>query len=128
MDAVRTEFSFERLGVWQDARALTKRIYEATGAFPREEQFGLQSQIRRAAVSVASNIAEGTSRRSDNDKIRFTEIAYGSLMEVCCQLEIARDLNFLNAAAHREIRARIAVVAKKLGALRRSFLTRSRNP
>lgn len=115
-------FSFERLSVWQDARELTKSIYAATKTFPREETFGLRSQVCRAAVSVASNIAEGTSRRTYAEKIRFIEIAYGSLMEAFCQLKIASDLEMLDSAELKKLRPKFFEIAKKLGALKKVYV------
>lgn len=75
-------YSFERLDVWQKTRLLVKLVYTLTQKFPKEELFGLPSQIRRVIVSVSSNIAEGNSRFSPKDKAHFLSIAYGSLMEV----------------------------------------------
>jgi four helix bundle protein len=92
------EFSFEKLEVWLIARKFTKEIYRISSGFPDEEKFGLTSQIRRAAVSVSSNIAEGSSRRPGIEQTRYTEIAYGSLPEVLNQLNLAGDLNFISKA------------------------------
>ncbi|WGK63984.1 four helix bundle protein [Croceiramulus getboli] len=76
------EFSFEKLEVWSDAKDLVKQIYTQTKKFPDDEKFSLTSQLRRAAVSVGSNLAEGTSRRSKKDQAHFSNLAYSSLMEV----------------------------------------------
>ncbi|MBP3302558.1 MAG: four helix bundle protein [Opitutales bacterium] len=114
-------FAFERLEVWQSARKLVRRIYAKTRTFPWEEHFGLRLQVRRAVVSVASNIAEGTSRRSANDKVRFIEIAYGSLMEVYCQLKIAFDLKMVTDDDFSELRPEIFLIANKLSALKRTY-------
>ena len=73
-------FSFEKLKVWIDSKELIKAIYLITKAFPSEEKFGLTNQLRRASISVASNLAERTSRETHKDKARFTTIAYSSLM------------------------------------------------
>lgn len=75
------KYSFEKLEVWNDARNLVKMIYLQTDNFPEKERFGLSSQMQRAAVSIVSNITEGVSRSSVKEKIRFLELAYGSLME-----------------------------------------------
>lgn len=80
MDAY--QFSFEKLEVWQMARKLAVRIYKQTQSFPNEEKYGLTSQIRRSALSIGSNIAEGSTRASAKDQAHFTTVAYGSLMEV----------------------------------------------
>ncbi len=82
-------FRFEKLDVWQKAVEFADGVYGITGRFPGEERFGLTSQMRRAAVSISSNVAEGTGRSSDRDFAHFVEIAYGSLMEVVSQLKVA---------------------------------------
>ncbi len=86
-----TRFRFERLDVWQKAVVYARGIYAATKDFPTSERYGLTSQLRRASVSISSNIAEGSSRSSDIDFARFLEIAYGSLMECVSQMYIARQ-------------------------------------
>lgn len=87
--------SFEKLHAWQAARELTKQVYIFTRSFPKEEQFGLTSQMRRAASSVAANIAEGFSRQSIADKTHFYSIALGSLTELQSFLYIAMDVGYL---------------------------------
>ncbi|MFT6688187.1 MAG: four helix bundle protein [Saprospiraceae bacterium] len=89
------KFSFEKLNVWIDSKELIKMIYKLTYKFPDEEKFGLTCQLRRASVSVASNLAEGTSRKTNKDKAHFTTIAFSSLMEVLSQVIIAKELNFV---------------------------------
>ncbi|MGC3976962.1 MAG: four helix bundle protein [Paludibacteraceae bacterium] len=92
----RKIYSFEKLEVYKDARIYVKYVYLLTTEFfPDRERFGLVSQIQRAAVSVVSNIVEGTSRASNKEKERFIEIAYGSLLETYCQLQIAADLEYI---------------------------------
>ena len=88
-------FGFEKLEVWQKAVAFADAVYVVTRRFPDDERFGLTSQMRRAAVSVSSNIAEGSSRASEKDFVRFVEIAYGSLMEVVSQMYVAKRQGFL---------------------------------
>lgn len=90
--------NLKELKIWTKAIALSKNIYEITKVFPKEEQFGLTIQLRRAVVSVASNIAEGAGRNSDKELIQFLSIAYGSLFEVQTQVVIAQELNFINEA------------------------------
>ena len=87
--------SYRDLEVWQKSRALVVRIYKLTASFPKEEKLGLSSQLRRAAISIPSNIAEGRSRRATRDYIRFLDIAYGSMAEVETQLFIACDLEYV---------------------------------
>lgn len=90
----REERNHQRLRAWQESMALVEHIYQATADFPPDERFGLVSQLRRAAVSVPSNIAEGAARGSDADFIRFLYIARGSLSEVDTQLQIAERLGY----------------------------------
>jgi len=87
---------FTDLKVWQQARGLAKQTYNVTMTFPREEQFGLASQMKRAAVSVPSNIAEGFKRDTMKDKIRFYVQAYGSLTELQNQVIIANDVGLID--------------------------------
>ena len=93
------EKSYTELIVWQKSRALTKEIYDLTRPFPKDELFGLTSQMRRAAVSVPSNIAEGCGRQYTADTIRFLFIARGSLFELETQLYLATDLGYLATEA-----------------------------
>jgi len=86
--------NFKELIVWQKAHAFVLEVYRFTQKFPSDERFGLTSQIRRAAVSVPANIAEGFPKRSSNDKTRFFNIAQGSLEEVHYYLILARDLGY----------------------------------
>ncbi len=88
-------FPFEKLEVWQMARKLVCKIYEATKQFPATEKHGLVSQLNRAAVSVASNIAEGEGRITAKDNLRFLGVAWSSLMEVMNQLILAQDVGYL---------------------------------
>ena len=88
--------SFEDLSVWQDARKLTNKIYNITKKFPKEELYGLTSQISRATVSIVSNIAEGFDRRSDKELTNFLSMARGSSSEVQNDLYIALDLNYIS--------------------------------
>lgn len=86
----KANFKFENLDVWKEAINFAQEIYQVTKNFPKEEQFSLTSQLRRAAVSISSNIAEGSARRHDKDFIRFLRIALGSTFEVISQLHIAK--------------------------------------
>lgn len=111
-------YSFEKLRVWQHARILTKDIYKVTAQFPREELFGLTNQIRRAAVSIGSNIAEGSGRFSKKEKIRFFSIAYGSLLEVLSQLITSNDLNYIDGETLLNLRGKIEEISKMLSGLK----------
>jgi four helix bundle protein len=118
-------FSFQKLEVWQMAKKMVVEIYEMTSKFPPEERFGLTSQINRAAVSVASNIAEGSGRTSYKDQAHFTQTAYGSLMEMACQIEIAKELGFISGEQLERMLTSVVPIADKLSALRGSQLRRS---
>ena len=97
MQATRDKIKrFTDLNAWQTSRQLVKSIYQETEKFPRSEQFGLTSQMRRAAISVASNIAEGFRRTSMRDKLHFYVMAHGSLTELENQIILAEDLNFID--------------------------------
>ena len=121
---LKTRFSFEKLEVWQEARKLVVDTYALVRKFPKEERYALGDQIRRAVVSVPSNIAEGSGRVSLKEKIHFLEIAYGSLMEVYCQLQIAADLKFINETDIESIRPRFSLISSMLTALRTAFQKR----
>jgi four helix bundle protein len=109
----------ERLDVWRDAMDLVEMIYRLTAAFPQEERFGLTAQLRRSAVSIPSNIAEGAARRSTPEYLRFLSIARGSLSEASTQLQIARRLDYIDAIAEADelvdrIFARLTALIKTL--------------
>jgi four helix bundle protein len=108
---------FRNLEVWQLAHELTLSLYRQTKSFPPDERFGLTSQVRRAACSIEANLAEGCGRGSDIDFSRFVQIAMGSACEVQCHLQIALDLDFINAASHSAFEEQIQRVKRMLAAL-----------
>src|SRR5205085_3988960 len=116
----RTEYPFEKLRVWQSARKLARTVYKTTAKFPRSEIYGLTSQCNRAAISVAANLAEGTSRQSRKDQAHFSEMAYGSLTELACLLILANDIGILSETSERELRRGIEHVSVQLNALHRT--------
>src|SRR6266446_825705 len=116
----RQEYAFEKLRVWQTARELAREIYLKTSKFPQREIYGLTSQCNRAAVSVAANLAEGSSRRSRRDQAHFSEIAYGSMMELACLLVLCRDVEILLPESEQQLRALIEPLSSQLNALHRS--------
>ena len=118
------QFGFEKLTVWQNSRQLTAIIYKITNTFPKEERYCLVDQIRRAIISVASNLAEGSSRISSKDQAHFTNLAYSSLMEVLNQLYIANDLNYLSKGEFLELKKKISEISNQLNALRKSQLNK----
>lgn len=121
------KFSFEKLDVWHDARLFVKEIYQLTSKFPKEERYGLSSQLQRAAVSVISNITEGTSRFSDKEKLRFIEISYTSLMEVYCQLIVTLDLEYITVNQLENQKMTVFKISNKLTALYRSIQKRMKD-
>jgi len=110
-----------KLRAFQLADQLAIAVYQATGTFPREEMFGLTAQLRRGAVSVASNIVEGSARSSEAEYLHFLDMAYGSAREVEYQIGLAHRLGFLPTSAHQELAARATGTAKVLGGLLRSL-------
>lgn len=116
------QYSFEKLNVWQEAKKLVVDVYHLLDEFPKFEKYALCDQIRRAIVSVPSNIAEGCGRVSIREQIHFLEIAYGSLLEAFNQLLIAIELNYITEKSVEEIKSTIDAVAKMLNGLRNSNL------
>jgi len=117
-------YSFEKLDVWQLARKYVVFIYQLTDKFPEKEKFGIVSQIRRAAVSVTSNIAEGSSRSSLKEQVRYTEIAYGSALETYCQLMLSLDLGFITTEEFEIGNELLKEITNKLNSLKNSQLKR----
>jgi len=115
-------FTFEKLDVWQNSIDFADLVYKATRAFPDDERFGLTSQMRRASVSVSSNIAEGTSRFSKTDFARFLEIATGSVFEVVSQSFVSRREGFLKEDRFKKIYAAAEEQGRMLSGLRNSVL------
>lgn len=113
-------YGFEKLEVWQLARQLVKSIYILTKDFPSEEKFSLTSQIRRSALSISANIAEGTSRGTSKDRAHFTQMAYSSLMELLNHLIIATDLEYLSGSQLKELRSDIEKLSNKTNALHKA--------
>jgi four helix bundle protein len=108
---------FRELKAWQKSHELTLRVYRATRTLPKEELYGLTSQLRRAAASVAANLAEGCCRASDRDFARFVAIALGSTSECEYHALLARDLQFLDEAVYSDLAKRVQEVKRMLSAL-----------
>ena len=117
-------FNFEKLEVWNQAIAFADTIYALTKAFPEGERFGLTNQMRRAAVSISSNIAEGSSRSSRGDFARFIEIATGSVFEVVSQATISKRQGFLSEEAYRQVYATAEKQSRMFSGLRKSLDSR----
>lgn len=117
--------SYKDLEVWQIAVATATAVYSTTSSFPREEQYGLTAQMRRAAVSVASNIAEGYGRESTASYVQFLRIAQGSVKELETHVVIAQNVGFLAPGAAAELQARFDSIGRMLRALVRSLEAKS---
>lgn len=115
------EYSFQKLKVWQEAKKLVVEVYNLLDSFPKFEKYALCDQIRRAVVSVPSNIAEGSGRKSLKEQIHFLEISYSSLMETFNQLLIAIDLSYITEASVETIKPTIDGVAKMINGLSKSY-------
>jgi four helix bundle protein len=112
---------FESLDVWKYSLDLTKTIYKITSTFPKEEIFGLTNQIRRASVSIGSNIAEGSAKNSGKEFLRYISIALGSSAEVKAQILIAFEIGFLNEENKIELLDKINKIGKMLKGLENSL-------
>lgn len=121
---IEHKYGFEKLHVWNDSINLVQQIYNITEKFPKSELYCLISQIRRAAISIPSNIAEGTTRKSFKDQARFSEIAFGSLIEVLNQLIIASKLNYIDEVTLNSIRFEIEKISRQLNSLKNSQINR----
>lgn len=111
-------FSYRDLVAYQRSKALVSEVYGALESFPKKETYALCDQLRRAVISIPSNIAEGMGRTSIKEQIHFIEIAFGSLYEVMCQIELAKDLNYITEVQFKEIEESVQNVAKPLSGLR----------
>ena len=115
-------FGFEKLDVWQKAIGFADPVYAATRHFPADERFGLTNQLRRASVSISSNIAEGSAKSSRKDFARFLEIAAGSTFEVVSQSFVARNQGFFSAEEFAAVYAGAEEIGRMLSGLRRSLI------
>ena len=115
-------FKFEKLDVWQKSIDFAEIVYSKTKPFPSDERFGLTNQMRRAAISVSSNIAEGSARISDTDFARFVEIATGSLFEVVSQSTVAKRQGYLSNADFVAVYEAAEEQGRMLSGLRRTLV------
>lgn len=120
---MESTFRFEKLEVWQKAIHFAREVYRLTNAFPSEERFGLTVQLRRAAVSISANLAEGSGRGSNRDFAHFVDQAYGSCMEVVSELALAADLGYATPDNVGNLRQQAAVIAAMLSGLKKHLLT-----
>ncbi len=117
-------YSFENLEVWKVSRKFVVEVYKIQSLFPPFEKYGLGDQLRRAVISIPSNIAEGNSRTSLKEQIHFIEIAYGYLMEVYCQLIISYDLKYINEKQLERCKCLISQIGGMLNGLRRQKISK----
>ena len=121
---IEFDFSYRKLNVYQLSKKLVTDIYRIVGTFPTMETYALSDQLRRAAVSIPSNIAEGTAKASPKEQFHFLEIAYGSLMEIMCQLEISYDLGYINQVQLRQSEEDIVTIYKMLSSMQSTLKSR----
>ena len=114
------EYNFEKLNVWKASIAFAKDVYSLTENFPSSEIYGLTNQLRRAIVSVSSNIAEGSIRASRSDKKRFYDVAAGSLMETLSQLTLAKELGYISEDIYLNFRDKLGNTSRMLNSLIKS--------
>ena len=120
--------SFRDLAVWQHAMRLVEDVYATTSSFPSSELYGLTSQMRRCAVSIPSNIAEGRGRQSTPDFVKFLTIAYGSLAELQTQLELSWRLNYISKQANERFQEQTNEIGRMLNGLMNSLRRRTSEP
>lgn len=116
------KYTYKDLDLYKSAKELVLSVYALLRKFPKEEQYALCDQLRRAVISIPSNIAEGSGRTSSKDQAHFLEMAFGSLMEVECQLDIACDLGYVSNAELESLSVQIASIAAMLSGMRRKLL------
>jgi len=121
-------FSFENLNAYKESRKLVVEVYKLLNNLPDYELYVLSAQLRRSITSVPSNIAEGSGRMSYKEKIHYLEIAFGSLLESYCQLEVCRDLNYISDDALKGIKPQFFIVSRLINALRKSFINKISTP
>lgn len=113
-------FTYRKLLVYQRSKDFVKQVYCLLKLFPKEEQYALCDQLRRASISIASNIAEGMGRSSLKKQVHFIEIAYGSLNEVMCQLELSEELGYITIKDLQNLEVQYEEIARMLSGLRKS--------
>lgn len=115
---METKYDYKQLEVYKESKRLVKIVYALLKKFPKEEQYALCDQLRRAVISVPSNVAEGLGRYSMKEQVHFFEIAYGSLREVDCQIDIASDLGYITEAEVAKVSEVITHVSAMISGLR----------
>ena len=116
---------FTKLKVWQKSHTFTVNLYKITNSFPVEERYGLTNQLRRAAISIESNLAEGCGRNGDKEFSRFVDIAQGSAYEVRCQIFVARDLKYISTEKFNMLDEKITEISRMLNSLNQNLRANS---
>ena len=116
------KYDYKNLDAYKESKTLVILVYALIKKFPREEQYALCDQLRRAVISVPSNIAEGSGRTSSKDQAHFFEMAFGSLMDVNCQIDIAHDLCYVTNEDVENVEKHVRAIAALLSGLRRKIL------
>ena len=125
---METKYDYKKLDIYLESKNLVKMVYTLLNRFPREEQYALCDQLRRAVISVPSNISEGFGRYSTKEQVHFLEIAYGSLREVDCQMDIAFDLGYISQTDLSEISLQINKLAAIIAGVRKKRITTPNHP
>lgn len=120
------KYSYKNLDVYKESKTLVKMVYRLLKKFPKEENYALCDQLRRAAISVPSNLAEGSGRTSAKDQAHFLEMAFGSLMEVDCQMDIAFELEYITQDELSAFEEQVRRLAAMLSGMRRKKLEENR--
>ena len=121
MENVKETRAHRNLDVWKRSMELVEAIYQITSQFPQAEQYGLVSQMRRASISIPSNLAEGAARTGKKEFLQFINIAQGSVSELDTQVELAKDLGFLEQKNYDELMLSLRVISKQLYGLAKSI-------
>ncbi|MBF4473158.1 four helix bundle protein [Flavobacterium sp. HJJ] len=116
-------FSFEKLEVWQNSKEFVLTIYKLTNNFPSSEIYGITSQIKRSSSSIATNIAEGTSRNTNKDKAHFLTISYSSATETLNHLIISKDLNYITEEEYLLCREKLEKICNQINSLKKYYLS-----
>ena len=115
---MEAKYDYKNLDAYKESKILVRMVYEMLKQFPKEEQYALCDQLRRAVISIPSNLAEGCGRYSTKEQLHFLEIAFGSLLEVECQMDIAHDIDYISESQLVSVNAQIRKVAALLSGLR----------
>lgn len=125
---MKTKYDYKQLDVYKESKVLVEMVYTLLRKFPKEEQYALCDQLRRAVISVPSNIAEGLGRYSNKEQVHFMEIAYGSIREVDCQLDIACDLGYITPVDLTDVAVQIEKISALIAGMRNKRLKAASNP